>query len=198
MVGTVGFFVLILVIGSARDGYSAVSEEISQLGASGVPGAWMQSTNFIGFGLLVMVLAWGLDRGIGGNGSQLGPILIGAFGLVAAVGNGVFPTDQYGAPETTVGSVHSVTAGLGFAAVIAAMFVMPGRLRLDERWADLSGWSRRMGLASAGLMVFFVVSSESEGFLDGQVGLIQRVFAAGVLAWLFMLSLRLFRVSTSR
>lgn len=35
------------------------------------------------------------------------------------------------------------------------------------------------------------------GFLDGQVGLIQRVFAATVLAWLFMLSLRLFRLSTA-
>lgn len=65
IVGTAVFFLLILVIGAARDGYSALSDEISQLGAAGVPGAWTQSTNFIVFGLLVVALAWGLDRGIG-------------------------------------------------------------------------------------------------------------------------------------
>lgn len=198
MVGTVVFFLLILVIGVTRAGYSALSDEISQLGAAGVPGAWMQSTNFIAFGLVVMALAWGLDEGIEGNGSRLGPILIGAFGFLAAVGNGVFPTDQYGAPETTVGSLHSLTAGLGFIALIVAMFVLPRRLRHHDGWADLAGVSRWMGLASTVLMVSYLVVSENEGLLDGQVGLVQRIFAAIVLTWLLLLALRLFRVSTAR
>jgi hypothetical protein len=54
-----------------------------------------------------------------------------------------------------------------------------------------------MGLASTALMVLFLVSSENDGFLDGQVVLIQRFFAATVLTWLFMLALQLFRVSTA-
>lgn len=198
MVGTVVFFLLILVIGATRSAYSALSDEISQLGAAGVPGAWMQSINFIVFGLLVMAFAWGLDNGIGGSRSRLGPVLIGAFGLLAAVGNGVFPTDRYGAPETTVGSLHSLTAGLGFTALIVAMFVLPRRMRGDGEWADLAGLSRWMGVGSAALMLSYLVVSENEGLLDGQVGLVQRVFAVTVLTWLSILALRLYRVPTTR
>jgi len=186
------------LIGVARDGYNAMSDEISQLAAAGAPGAWMQSTNFIIFGLLLIALAWGLHKGIEGNGSRLGPILIGTFGFLAAVGNGVFPTDQYGAPETTVGNLHSLTAGLGFTALIVAMFVLPRRLRQDDEWTDLADLSRWIGLASTALMLLYLVASETVGFLDDYVGLIQRIFAATVLAWLFILSFRLFRVSSAR
>lgn len=64
IVGTVSLFSLILVIGATHDGYSALSDKISQLGAAGVAGAWAQSANFIVFGLIVIALAWGLHRGI--------------------------------------------------------------------------------------------------------------------------------------
>ncbi len=47
IVGTVSFFSLVLVIGATHDGYSALSDKISQLGAAGVAGAWAQSANFI-------------------------------------------------------------------------------------------------------------------------------------------------------
>ena len=196
MFGTVLFFALIFIIGATRDGYSFVTDEISQLSASGVPAAWAQATNFIVFGLIVIGLAFGLHLGItGGNGSITGPILIGAFGLLATIGNGIFPTDQYGAPETTVGTLHSLTAGFGFIAVIVAMFVLPRRLRQDDSWSDLVGWSPWMGIAATILMLLFLFASETDGFLDGQVGLVQRIFAATVLTWLFVLALRLFQVS---
>ena len=196
MFGTVLFFGLISIIGATRDGYSFLTDEISQLSASGVPAAWAQATNFIVFGLIVIGLAFGLHLGItGGTGSITGPILIGAFGLLATIGNGIFPTDQYGAPETTVGTLHSLTAGFGFIAVIVAMFVLPRRLRQDDNWSDLVGWSRWIGIAATILMLLFLFASETEGFLDGQVGLVQRIFAATVLTWLFVLALRLFQVS---
>lgn len=196
IVGTVSFFFLILVIGVTHDGYSALSDEISQLGAAGVSGAWAQTANFIVFGLIVIFLAWGLDRGItDGHGSKLGPILVGTFGFLAAVGNGVFPTDQYGAPETTIGNLHSLSAGLGFTVLIVAMFVLPRRLRQDDAWSGLAGLSKWIGLVSAVLMVFYLFASETEGFLDGYVGLVQRIFAVSVLAWLFLLSVRLYQIS---
>lgn len=196
MVGTPLFFAFIFIIGATRDGYSFMSDEISQLSASGVPGAWAQSANFIVYGLILIGLAvsihWGMTDG---EGSMIGPILIGAFGLLAAFGNGLFPTDQIGVPETTTGTIHSLTAGFGFLAVIAAMFVLPRRMRHDDDWVDLVGPSRVIGVIAAVLMVTYLVVSESEGLLDGYVGLIQRVFAATVLIWLFLLALRLFRTS---
>jgi hypothetical protein len=141
-------------------------------------------------------LAWGLHKGISDDErSKLGPILIGTFGLLAAVGNGVFPTDQHGAPETTIGTLHSLSAGLGFTALIVAMFVLPRRLRQDREWANLASPSRWIGLISTGLMLLYLIASENEGFLDDYVGLVQRVFAATVLTWLFILSVQLLRVS---
>jgi len=197
VIGTVLFFALILIIGATRESYSLLSDEISQLSASGVAGAWAQTANFIIFGLIVVGLAVGLHLGItDGEGSVIGPILIGLFGGLAAFGNGVFPTDQYGAPETTIGDLHSLTAGIGFVAVLVAMFVLPRRLRQDPEWSDLAGISRWMGVGATALMVLYLFASEVEGFLDGYVGLIQRIFAAVVLIWLFILSLRLYQIST--
>jgi len=109
----------------------------------------------------------------------------------------VFPTDQYGAPETTIGNLHSLGAGLGFTALIVAMFVLPMRLRQDDAWSGLAGLSRWIGLVSAFLMVLYLFASETEGFLDGYVGLVQRIFAVAVLAWLFLLSVRLYQIADS-
>lgn len=199
MLGTGLFFAFIFIIGATRDDYSILTDEISQLSASGVPAAWAQTTNFIVFGLIVIGLAFGLQRGItGGHGSMVGPILIGTFGLLAAIGNGLFPTDRYGAPETTTGALHSLTAGIGFVAVIVAMFVLPRRLRRDHDWSDLAGWSKWMGVAASILMLLYLFASETEGFLDGYPGLVQRIFAATVLTWLFVLALRLYQTSNAR
>jgi hypothetical protein len=52
-----------------------------------------------------------------------------------------------------------------------------------------------MGVAATVLMLLYLFASEVEGFLDRYVGLVQRIFAATVLAWLFLISLRLFQVS---
>lgn len=190
------FFVLIFIIGASRDGYDLLSDEISQLSASGVPGAWAQTANFIVFGVIVIGLAVGLHRGLTeGVGSVVGPVLIGAFGLLAAVGNGLFPTDQLGSAQTTIGTLHSLSAGIGFLAVIAAMFVLPRRLRIDADWSDLVGPSVVFGISAAILMVLYLAAKENEGFMDGHVGLIQRLFATVVLTWLFLLALRLVRTS---
>lgn len=193
------FFAFIFIIGATRSGYNLMSDEISQLSASGVPGAWAQTANFIVFGVISIGLAVGLHRGLtNGEGSVLGPVLVGAFGLLAAIGNGLFPTDRIGSPETTMGTLHSLTAGIGFLAVISAMFVLARRMRIDDDWSDLAGPSRLIGVSAAILMVLYLIAKENEGFLDGHVGLIQRLFAATVLTWLFLLALRLGRTSGTR
>ncbi len=195
MVGSALFLVVAFIIGETRSGYSHVSQGISALSETGAPTPWAQSVNFIVLGLLTIGLAVGLHRGINhGAGSVLGPALIAAFGLLAAIGNGVFPADPANAPETAIGQVHSLTAGLGFMAVIVSAFVLPRRLRLDSRWRDLEAPSRWLGSGAAVLMVVFLLANE-EVMLTRWVGLLQRVFGATVLLWLFLLALRLFRVS---
>ena len=197
MVGTLLFIPVAFLIGEVQGDYSHMAEGISALSETGAADAWAQTANFIIVGLLVFGLAVGLHRGIGeGNGSMWGPALIGAFGLGALVMNGLFPSDPVGAPETAVGTVHSVSAGLGFVAVIAAMFVLPRRLRKHEAWKTLASSSPLFGIASIVLMVSYLMADE--GAIEAWqpwTGLLQRGMGAAVLAWLFLLALRLFRTS---
>jgi hypothetical membrane protein len=200
MVGTILFIPIAFLIGETRDGYSHFSQGISALSETGAPAAWAQSANFITLGVLTIGLAAGLHRGIShGKGSIVGPALIGVFGLLALSMNGIFPADPVGAPETTVGTIHSLTAGLGFLAVIASMFILPRRFREDKDWTNLAGISRWMGTGTCILMVTYLFAQEGVvGTLEPWTGLLQRIFVATVLLWLFLLALRLFQTSWLR
>lgn len=195
MAGTALFIPIAFVIGETRRGYSHAAQGISALSEAGAPHAWAQSTNFILVGLLLAGLAIGLDRGIGeGRGSTLGPALIAAFGLFALVMDGVFPADAVGAPDTRVGIIHSLTAGLGFVAVIVSMFVLPRRLVDHKEWKDLAALSRWFGVTSILLMVTYLMAQE--GTIPAWhpwTGLLQRAMGATVMLWLFLLALRLYQ-----
>lgn len=197
MAGTSLFIPIAFLIGETRAGYSHLSQGISALSESGAPDQWAQTSNFIIAGLLLIGLAIGLHKGIGeGNGSIFGPTLIATFGLLALVMNGVFPADPVGAPDTSMGTAHSLTAGLGFIAVIASMFVMSRRFREHEEWSNLSTISRWFGVASIIFMVSYLMVQE--GVVEAWqawTGAFQRLMVAAVMIWLFLLAIRLYKTS---
>lgn len=199
LVGTSLFIPIAFLIGETRDGYSHLSQGISALSATGAPDAWAQTANFLIVGLLLMGLAVGLRRGMSEiRASFLASTLIAVFGLVVIM-NGVFPADPVGAPETLVGTVHSLSAGLGFLAVIAAMFVLSSRFVEHEEWQNLSSLSRWFGIATIFLMVSYLMAQE--GAVQAWhpwTGLLQRGMVAAVMVWLFLLALRLFQTSRGR
>jgi hypothetical protein len=197
MAGSLLFIPTAFLIGMTRGSYSHIAQGISALSETGAPDAWAQTGNFIVVGFLLIGLAVGLQHGIGaGNGSVLGPALIATFGLLALVLNGVFPADPVGAPETSVGTAHSLTAGLGFIAVIVSMFILPGRFREQAEWQNLAALSHWFGLVSIVLMVTFLMAQEGAVQVwQPWTGLLQRGMGAAVLLWLFLLALRLYRTS---
>jgi len=197
MVGSVLFIPTAFLIGETRDGYSHLSQGISALSEVGAPHAWAQTANFIIVGWLLIGLGVGLHRCIGKvSGAVLGPALIATFGFLALIMNGVFPADPQGAPETWVGTIHSLTAGLGFIAAIASMFILPRRFLKHEEWKNLSSISRWFGIASIILMVSYLMAQEGVVNAWGPwTGLFQRGMGAAVMVWLFLLALRLFQTS---
>ena len=198
MAGSLLFIPTAFLIGEMTEGYSHIAQGISVLSEAGVPDAWAQTGNFIIVGVFLIGLAVGLQRGIRtGNDSVLGPVLIAAFGLFALVLNGVFPADPVGTPETLIGTAHSLTAGLGFIAVIVSMFILSGRFRAHAEWQDLSTLSRWFGIASIVLMVSYLMAQEGVVQAWGPwTGLLQRGMGAVVLLWLFLLAQRLYRTSS--
>jgi hypothetical membrane protein len=135
--------------GLVRDGFDFRRHEWSLL-ADG-PHGWIQTTNLILTGLMTIAFAVGLRRALGpGRAAAWSSGLISVYGagMVAA---GLFRADpRDGFPAGTPdgprvvswhGTLHFVSAGIGFLCLIAACFVVAGRYRADgrPRWAAFSG-----------------------------------------------------------
>jgi Protein of unknown function (DUF998) len=98
---------------------------------------WIQISNFIVTGLLLMAGAVGIRRALHtGHGRVWGPLLIGIYGF-GMIGAGIFTADPaLGFPPGTPADAHAISwhgllhfafGGVGFLALIAACFVFARR-----------------------------------------------------------------------
>ncbi|WP_246632632.1 DUF998 domain-containing protein [Pseudonocardia nigra] len=116
-----------------RDGFDLTRHQWSLL-ANGDLG-WIQITNFVLSGLMVVAAAVGMRRALGpGTGGTWTPRLVAAFGL-SLVAAGIFRADPAlgfpagtpdGPPATVsaAGLVHFMAAGVGFTCLAIACFVL--------------------------------------------------------------------------
>ncbi|WP_246632990.1 DUF998 domain-containing protein [Pseudonocardia nigra] len=144
------YLVVGIVQGLLRDGYEFTRHDLSLL-ANG-PYGWIQVTNLIVTGVMVVVAAVGVRRAMRpGPAATWAPALLAAYG-VGLIGAGVFPADPMfgfppGTPDgppatpTVAGFLHLVTAGLGFVCLVAACFVLAHRFARRGR-ADWAWYSR--------------------------------------------------------
>lgn len=178
-----------------RDGYDPTRHAVSQL-ANGDWG-WIQIANFLVTGAMTIAAAVGVRRALGaGRRSAWASGLLGVYGgaLVAA---GIFRADPSdGFPPGTPpgmgevswhGMAHFAVAGVGFACLVAACFVLGGWFAGKDE-APWAWFSRITGLAFAGS--FFALSSGTGG-----AATILAFTAAVVLvwAWLTAVSVKLYR-----
>jgi hypothetical protein len=162
---------------------------------------WIQITNLVLTGLLVVAFACGVRQAFtAGRGQTWGPILLGVYGI-GLIGAGFFTADPaFGFPPGTGASVHSiswhgllhiVTAGIGFLALIAACFVLARRFasRKQRGWAVYS-------LAS-GVIFFaaFVGVATGSGQSWSVIGFWIGVLVAWAWIWALALSLLTDRAS---
>ncbi len=198
--GTVGaplFVVVFLVEGARRDGYDAMREPVSSLALG--PRGWVQRANFVGTGLLMLVVAKGLRRvpHEGLAGSRWGPRLVALY-AIGLVGAGVFVTDpvEYGRsdpanprPTGIHGAMHVACSMQVFAALSAAAwtyarwFASRGR----RRWAAASAAT---GVAiPAGIVLFGqALERDARDPLGRRAGLIQRLTIGVGWGWLAVLT----------
>jgi Protein of unknown function (DUF998) len=186
--------VVILVLGATRPLYSAwqIPDSSLELGAGG----WIQITNYIVTGALLVGFAIGLRRVLRtGRGSTWGPILLGIYGLTF-IGAGIFVTDPVlgyppGASSTPTvhGTLHDLFGQLQFISLAVACFVLARR---DAATPERRGWSwysLATGLLVAASDVFFVLTFELLG--GWQAGLIERIGIIGGCSWIALLAIRL-------
>lgn len=142
----------------SRDGFDLGRHPLSALSIGG--SGWVQVTNFVLSGLLVLAAAIGIRRVLHGRrGGTWGPILVGAYGL-GLIAAGVFvPDPALGFPLGTPNTIpedlswHAVAHGFGFvlafASLTAACLVFARRDAVLGRrgWAAYSAASAVTALA---------------------------------------------------
>ncbi len=172
-----------IIVAAIRPGYSSVRQYGSDLAVG--PNGWLQTTNFIVFGFLTMIFAFGLQRGIAGRGAAMvGPVLVAIFGL-GWVLVGLFQ-----------GELHHDATYL-FLALPTACFIMAPRLDADPKWRAYVPYTVATGAIAATLGSWWYVNHIRALLPDltPWIGMYQRVFYAEMLCWLEVMAIRLFMLS---
>jgi hypothetical protein len=176
------------VAGRLRAGYDPREQAISELFELGAP--WVSrgplAAGLALSGLAFLLLGPALDRALPGRG-RLGPALvlvagIGTLGVLAAPCSAGCP----GAATTTTDLWHTITAGVGYGALVLAPVAFAWRLRADA--PGLAAWSVALGGTSVVLFAAYVVGS-----VEAAPGLQQRLFNTIADAWYVLVALWVLR-----
>jgi Protein of unknown function (DUF998) len=200
--GVIGplFLILIMLIeGATRPVYNAWTMAGSALSLSDQ--GWMQITNFIVSGLLIVGFAVGVRQILQtGRGATWGPILLAVVGVGLIIA-GIFVTDAaYGYPpgtpdgpalHTTLhGTLHFFIGGLAFFSCLpASCFVFARRFAGDPQWKGWAVSSVVVGvLMLASFVAYAVVAAKVH---DGPAGFLERISIGIGTVWMALFALRL-------
>jgi hypothetical membrane protein len=181
-----------------RGEYDPISEVVSALEA-GAHG-WIQQVNFVVLGVLTMIFAVGLHRGLAPSRAGIvGPVALFISGAANVLG-GIFPLREDAAGATYDPGGHQIAGTLFFASSFIALIALSRRCAADPRWRNIAGWVLAAGVLAAlsfPLMGALVIPEDAP--LHDWAGLAQRLI---VLLLLFpariALAIRLLRVSQQR
>ena len=194
LAGPVIFAMVALVHSLLRPDHSLVEHPISALAAG--PSGWVQSVNFLVFGLLMIAYAIGLHLGV--RPSRAGMVGV-AFLVLSGVGlmwGGIFPaTDATGAfDEDRV--LHIPGFIMTFLGAGIGLIVMSRRMAGDPRWRRFATYALATGIVMLVLIVAgggFVRPPGS--LLHPWLGLFQWVLLAVWFPCTIVLALRVLRVA---
>jgi len=160
------------------------------------PYGWLQTINFFVFGLLVLFFTVGLHRNIsGGQGSKIGPAMLGIFGVAMLCSAGTIEDAQFSDPTTLHAWLHVIGFILFLAGLTPSYFFMWRRLRKDARWAGYDWYT----LATGVLVVLLIFSDPLKALDSAQHaawwGAAGRLHLLVGLGWFTVIGSRLWRLS---
>ncbi len=162
---------------------------------------WIQITNFIVFGLLLLLFTFGVASEFqNGKASKAGPLLL----LITAIGfllSGPFVMDPMGTLPSQMsvhGTLHGIFGGIVFSLMPVTCFVFLRRFREDQKWRFLQWWTLSAGIIITVGVVLLSIATKlpalQKSFIDW-LGLIQRTAIVPYMIWLFTFALGLYRQS---
>ena len=187
------FVIVFLIEGSLRPGYDVMRQPVSAL-AIGKRG-WVQRTNFIVVGILMLAYAFGLNMALVTYGGSFWiPFLVGLY-AVGLIGAGIFVTDKTGIPgKETVskkrdvgGAIHDLCSLIVFIPLFIACFVFA---HLFAASGSL-GW--QLYSITTGILfgVGFIIFAKGFATNEKFAGLFQRLTIAIGWIWLALVAAHL-------
>ena len=179
--------------GILRPGYNPASMFVSELSLG--PRGWVQISNFVITGLLVVLFARGVAaRFMGDKAAQVGPILLQIIGF-SLMFSGPFLTDPSALfNQTSIhGLVHEIFGALVFSLAPVSCFIYFGRFRNDPVWRSMASWTFLAGVLLVMGIVLLKAGQIPQSGLYAWKGLIQRVILLVFIGWPFAFAARLFR-----
>jgi len=181
MVGPALFAVVFILQNVVRTDDDAIAEPVSALSIGEY--GWVQRLNFVVLGVLLLLFAAALHRGVASSRrGWVGPTLF------SVAGAGLFVAATFSLARDETGAIydpsfHQVGGMMFFGGTALGLIALSRRLARDPRWRDLSRYSLGAGIASlAGGVVINALAIPDDAPLNGEAGLIQRII---VLAFIF-------------
>jgi hypothetical membrane protein len=191
VVAPIFFVVMVQVEHLLIPSFSWMTQQTSDLGAWVLYGSYalLQNVNFVVFGILVVALAVGLRRELRGSRAIATPL--GLFGAAFFL-LGFFP-DQ---PMPWPGVAHDLISWVGGVSLLVAQFYTWRRLRrpgadMGSGWAKYATFSLVCFVVGLALLLVFMTFGQPGSSVTG---VLQSAFAAPLLVWLEVMSLRLLRL----
>jgi hypothetical membrane protein len=183
--------------GWLRPGYEPLSTYISTLSLG--PRGWIQITNFVILGVLLLLFALGVSAEIQtGKASRSGPILLAIIAILFMV-SGPLVMDPTGTPldqATLHGTIHGLAGGIIFILMPISCFVFLRRFRMDLKWQAFQWWTLVLGIITAVSVLLLTISTKLPDLqvtFKDWLGVIQRMIIVPYMLWLFLFALRLRR-----
>jgi len=176
-----------------REGFDITRHPLSFMSLGDL--GWIQITNFIITGLLVIAGAIGMRRlAQADKRLRRGALFLGIYGL-GVLGGGLFVPDPAlgfppGTPDTYPttmsghGLLHFIFGQIGFLALIAASFVYTRYFSAN----GLRGWAMFSALTGA-IFLFAIIATIATAGGDGSVWALLALYAAVILAWIWLSAL---------
>ncbi|HVH15104.1 MAG TPA: DUF998 domain-containing protein [Candidatus Angelobacter sp.] len=186
------FVSIMTILGFLKPGHSPLTEPGSDV-AVGWQYGWVMDANFVAFGLLVGIFAWGIYEIIRPLLHSLRALKIGTFFVFLSgagmVNQGLNPTDIPGFPPSILhGLLHDVGFFVVFLSIVIGMSVLGRQLRKNHELRGLGSYSLVAAVVATGLILTLFYESNHMPELSG---LFEQVLIAWSFAWYGIIGWRL-------
>jgi len=183
ILGAVLFVITSVLAGTAIEGYSHISQYISESYATGIPKAEQWQNLFKMSGVLLfffgIISAWVFPKNIG---AKIGFVLFAVFYGLGTLVTGIFPCDLgclFDAENASLSQIiHNAAGGLTYTVVPFSLLLIGLTTRKNEQLSSFSKASIIGGVLCFVLVMLLFSNPDGD-----YIGLFQRIIELTILAW---------------